>query len=266
MTASTNLIVFRHAARKGFTDLTAIYTWKTWTFGWLARLITQVIFFALIGRLLGSQAAVHYLLIGHAVAVAALDATIVILTTAGERRSGTLPTLVAAPATHLTVFLGQGVHWPTTGVVSALITLLIGAPLFDLALPWPRTLLVVPLVVLVAVSCYLFGTFVGGFCLRVLNIEWLALNLSYLGIMTFCGVNVPVDYWPGWIEAVATVLPLTHGLAAIRALLDGAPLASLIPQVVAEAGVGVGWLALAMLSFHRLAESGRRDGSIEFAA
>lgn len=262
---TTTLLVLRHSAHRAFADLAAIYTWRTWTFGWLLRLIMQVIFFALIGRLLGSRDAVAFLLVGNAVAVTALEASVVILITVGERRKGTLPILVAAPSTPFTGFLGQGVNWPVTGVVSATVTLFGVAPLLGVPLPWPRALLAVPLIALVAVSSYLFGLFVGALVLRRMTVQWLALNLSYLGIMTICGVNVPVDFWPAPVQALATVLPVTHGLLAVRALLDGDPLVSLLPHLAAEAAVGAGWLLAAALAFRRFIETGRRDGTIELA-
>ena len=31
--------------------------------------------------------------------------------------------------------------------------------------------------------------------------------------LLFCGVNVPLDALPGWMQAIASVLPLTHGIA-----------------------------------------------------
>ncbi|MDP8911890.1 MAG: ABC transporter permease, partial [Actinomycetota bacterium] len=80
-----------------------------------------------------------------------------------------------------------------------------------------------------------------------------------------CGVNVPLGFYPEAVQWLANVLPLTHGLAAIRDLLAGEPLAVLLPNVGLEIAVGLGWLALALVSFNRLAEGGRRDGSIEFA-
>ena len=47
--------------------------------------------------------------------------------------------------------------------------------------------------------------------------------------------------------------------------IAGEPLVALLPNVGLELAVGAAWLVLALLTFDRLAESGRRDGSIEFA-
>jgi ABC-2 type transport system permease protein len=39
---------------------------------------------------------------------------------------------------------------------------------------------------------------------------------------------------------------------------------AIVRQAGLELVVGLGWLALALVTFDRLAESGRKDGSIEF--
>ena len=41
-------------------------------------------------------------------------------------------------------------------------------------------------------------------------------NLVYFLMLLVCGVNVPVDELPGWLEAVGNCLPLTHGIERAR--------------------------------------------------
>lgn len=59
---------------------------------------------------------------------------------------------------------------------------------------------------------------------------------------------------------------MTHGLDAVRGLLDNAPATTVLGDMGLEVLVGAGWLALALLSFQRLADAGRRDGSIVFSS
>ena len=77
--------VLSYSAVNGFLGFAAIYTFRSWTFGLLGRMITQVAFFASIGRLLGSTEQVKYLLVGNAVMVAANGALTVVQTTSRER-------------------------------------------------------------------------------------------------------------------------------------------------------------------------------------
>jgi ABC-2 type transport system permease protein len=262
---SQSLRILRHAAAQGLAEFRLVYTWKTWLSGWLLRLLTQVTFFALIGQLLGSQAEMRYIVVGNAVALITLEAMVVIASSAWERQQGTLPLLVAAPAGHVPVYLGRGVQWLVTGMVSSATALALLPFLLGVPLPWPRALAAFPMLALVGVTSYCLGCFLASLVLRLLALQWLVLNLGYLVPMTIGGVNVPVAFWPAWVQAVANVLPLTHGLRAIRLLLAGMPAGAVWSELVAEAAVGACWLLLAVVSLNRLAEHGRRDGSIEFA-
>ena len=51
-------------------------------------------------------------------------------------------------------------------------------------------------------------------------------NVIFGILLVFCGVNVPLETLPEWMQSVSPWLPLTHGIAAARALADGATLSS----------------------------------------
>jgi ABC-2 type transport system permease protein len=257
-------LVLRYAILCGFQDYSVTFTWKTWLAGWYVRVLFQVVFFALIGRLLGSEERLHYLLVGNAVMLAAIGSLFAVAGTTWERRAGTLPLLVASPSSPAAVFAGRSAWALTDGVVSSLAAFFVAAPLFDLDLPWPRALLIIPLVALVGASCYALGIFLGGVVLRAMSTRNVVANLTWGTIMAIGGVNVPISYYPDPVEWFAQALPLVHGLEAIRELLAGDSLMGLLPDAGLELLVGSAWLCLALLTFDRLAERGRRDGSIEF--
>ncbi|MEU7526637.1 ABC transporter permease [Saccharothrix sp. NPDC042600] len=258
--------VLRHGLLVQWRMFRGLHTWRTWTFAWLSRLLVQACFYALIGRMLGSQEQVDYLLIGNLVAIMAIDATVVVLLAVGERRSGTLALMVAAPATHLTAYLGKGLVHLGSGVAASTIAFLALPPLFGVALPWPWAGFVPLMILVVGVACYCYGTCVAAFVLGFPSARWVALNLSYLVLMTFTGVNVPTSFWPDWVRAVTSVLPMTHGLAAIRSFVAGGPAAGVFAELALELAVGAGWITVAALGFGRMVTRGRRDGTIEFAS
>jgi ABC-2 type transport system permease protein len=259
-----NARVLRHAFISALTDLRAVYTWKIWTFGWLGRILCQVAFFALIGKLIGSHEVVVFLVVGNAVLAVAQAVLLTISSTAWERMAGTLPLLVAAPAPLFTVFAGRSAQWLIDGTACGVISLFVMAPLFGVDLPMPAALLAVPIIVLVAVSVYGFALVLGGLVLRKMELRALVGNLSLFGLMLFTGVQVPVWFWPAPVPLLASGLPMTHGLAAIRAIVAGDGAAIVARQVAAEVVVAVAWFVLAAFTFRRLVERGRRDGSIEF--
>jgi ABC-2 type transport system permease protein len=259
------LLVLRHAALSGYHDYRTIYTWRTWLVGWYVRVVSQVVFFALVGELLGSRARTHELLVGMATLLAAVTSFIAVASTAWERWAGTLPLLVASPSWPVVVFAGRSVTFIGDALLTSLGSFFAAAAIFSLPLPWPRVLLIVPLMLLVAVSSYMLALFLGGLVLRAMSTRNVVSNLATGTMMAIGGVAVPVSYYPEPVQWLAQVLPLTHGLQAIRDTLAGEGAATVLSNVALEALVGVGWLGAALLTFNHLAESGRRDGSIEFA-
>jgi ABC-2 type transport system permease protein len=258
------LRVLRYSAASGFADFATIYTWRTWTVGWLARVLCQVAFSALIGRLLGSAEQGRYLLVGNAVAIAAVEAMFVVASTTWERRAGTLPLLIAAPTDPALVFAGRSVQWLASGTATAVISLCGLGLIFGVPLRPAAVLAAVPLVALVALGTYCVGLLLAAVVLRVMQLRNVVGNVGHLVMLTICGVQVPVAFWPDWTRGLAGTLPLTHGLAAVRGALAGAGAPEVLRQAGLEVALAAGWLALAVLAFRRLAEHGRHDGSIEF--
>jgi ABC-2 type transport system permease protein len=258
--------VMRHAFRAGLADYRAIFTWRSWLCGWFVRVIAQVSFFALIGLRVSNERAAFYLLIGNALAVAAQTGLFSLNMTTTERWAGTLPLLVASPSSPIVVFSSRGSYLAVDGALSALGALFVAGPLFGLHLPWPRVLLVLPLTALVALSAYCFGTFLAGIVFRFRELNSLVVNTGYVGLMTACGVNVPLGYYPRVIEWLSHGLPLTNGLLAIRGVFGGASAGSILGHAGAEAAVGAAWMTLALLTFNQLATRGRLDGSLDYGA
>jgi ABC-2 type transport system permease protein len=258
------LQVLRYAIVSGFADYAAIFTWRTWLLGWLSRVLCQVAFFALIGRLLDSPEQEHFLLVGNAVFIAAMEAMMVVASSTWERRSGTLALLVAAPTGPLLVFAGRSLFNVVSGTVSASVALFALAPVFGVPLPMPAALAVLPLIALVSLSTYCAGLALAALVLRAVQLRNIAGNLGYLMLMTFGGVQVPLDFWPEPVRRVTDLLPLTHGLDAARGVLAAMPPAEVLRHAMLEAAVGVCWLFVAALLFGHLADSGRRTGTIEF--
>lgn len=258
------LHVLRRAALTGYHDYRGIYTWRTWLLGWYLRVVSQVVFFALIGELLGSRARTHELLVGMATLLAAVTSFIAVASTAWERWSGTLSLLVASPSWPVIVFAGRSVTFIGDAMLTSLASFFAAAAIFDLPLPWPRVLAVVPLMLLVALSSYMLALFLGGLVLRAMSTRNVVSNVATGTMMAIGGVAVPVSYYPEPVQWLAQVLPLTHGLQAIRDTLAGEGGTTILSNAALEALVGLGWLAAAIVTFDHLAESGRRDGSIEF--
>ena len=253
------------AARGALADLRTIYTPFTWTVGWLGRIIMQVVFFALIGTLLGSREAVVYLFVGQAVIATVTECFMAIPSTTWERRAGTLALLTAAPGPLWPVFVGRSLQWLPSGVATGTVVLLAVGPFFGVIWSLAAALLVPLVLVVVAVSTYAVALTLAAVVLRGPRWRNVVSNVATLVSMLLSGATVPVSTWPSWLEGLAQALPVTHALAAIRILEEQGAVLAALPPVLLALLVGAGWYVLAALAFTAFGEAGRRDGSIDFA-
>jgi ABC-2 type transport system permease protein len=92
------------------------------------------------------------------------------------------------------------------------------------------------------------------------------VNATIVTLMALCGVNVPVSFYPGWLEAISRCLPITNGLEAIRAVIDGDSWSTIAAHAGAELLVALAWLTLALATFGRFLHAGQRDGTLDYAS
>lgn len=82
-------------------------------------------------------------------------------------------------------------------------------------------------------------------------------------MLLISGANVPLHQLPGWVQAVSNVIPLTHGIAAVRLLGNGASFSSVSHLLGTELGIGVAYFVIG-LALPRLFEfEGRRSATLE---
>jgi len=257
MTAA--LRIARNAALVGYLDVRGQYTWKTWLFGWIARATAQVLFFVAMGLVVGGSDFVQYAFIGNVVAMAALMPLGTGPDTAWERGLGTLPLLIAAPRSMLPVFAGRSAFYVVEGAGEASLIFVILAPFVG----WSGQWWWLPLgLVVVSLGSYGLGVFLAAVSIRRVRIGNILFNLVFYTLVTICGVNVATTVFPEWVQTVAHVLPLYHGLLATRDLLANGASTGAFGQLGWELVVGVGWFVVAMLGFKLFAEGGRKDGTI----
>ncbi|MFD8718530.1 ABC transporter permease [Streptomyces sp. NPDC059629] len=253
-----------YSAANAYADFRASYTWLSWGVGWLGRMLCQVAFFALTGRLVGGEDTVRYLVVGNAVLACVIESMTVVVSTAWERAQGTLPLLAAAPADIGWVMFGRSLQWPVSGTATASIALVTVAPLFGVHWSPSQLLVLLPLVALVSASTYCLGLSVGSVVLAVPGARNIIFNSSFLLLMAVCGAEVPVSFWPAPVQAIADLLPPTHGLAAVRALQAGSGAATVLTQALFTALTGMCWLVVALYAFRLSETRARRRHAYEF--
>lgn len=77
-----------------------------------------------------------------------------------------------------------------------------------------------------------------------------ALIFFVRGLMTvFCGISYPLAVLPSWMAAIARTLPLTHSIAAARAIISGSSLSAIGPELQYLVVSGAVLLAVGYLTF-----------------
>lgn len=255
------LRVVAKASRVGYEDQRASYTWRSWSFGWMTRATAQVLFFAAMGLLVGGERFVAFAFIGNVVAMAGFMA-LGSSDTAWERSQGTLPLLVASPRTLLPVMAGRCGFYVLQGIGEGILIFLVLAPFIGYP---PRWWWLPVGLVAVALGMYGLGLFLGAVAIRRPHVGTALYNMTFYTLVAIGGVNIPTDVFPGWVERIAELLPIHHGLLGTRILIEHGPQAEAFSQIGLELAVGLGWFTLAIIGFYLFAEGGRRDGSIDLA-
>jgi len=77
------------------------------------------------------------------------------------------------------------------------------------------------------------------------------------------GANVPLDRLPGWVQAISSGIPLTHGIQAARRLANGETVDAVSGLLVTEAGIGLVYLAIGLAMLRLFEFEGRRSATLE---
>ncbi|HKG11052.1 MAG TPA: ABC transporter permease [Gaiellaceae bacterium] len=249
----------------GFMAYRALFAWIHWSIyvpTMLGSPLFQILFFAYVGRFAGLQDDAFFV-VGNAVQVACMAGIYGMAQTIGaERWTQTLSPLLATPANRFALFMGRALPNFANGLIVSTFGFLIGWVFLDFDPPLSSLPGLAACVLVSAASCTAFGMLIGSIGLRARDVMFLA-NLAYFLLLLFCGVNVPLDQLPDWMEAIGRSLPLTHGIEAAREVAGGAPLSAVDHLLWTEAAIGAVYAFGAYGLFRYFESAGRRRASLE---
>ena len=222
----------------------------------------QLFFFAALGSY-ATHRSPAYFAIGNAVQVSVLAGVFgMTMAIANERWFGTLPALLATPANRAALFAGRFLPFVFNGLLVSIYALAIGIIFLGVRLA-PQSLAVVGLALLTTVfSCTAIGALQGAISLRLRD-GLFGANLIMMGVLLFCGVNIPISELPGWMQFVSQLLPFTHGLQAIRQAAEGAGLGQVGGLIAVELLIGVVYALAAFGLFSLLERSARQNATLD---
>lgn len=222
----------------------------------------QLFFFAALGTY-ATERSPAYFAIGNAVQVSVLAGVFgMTMAIANERWFGTLPAILATPANRAALFAGRFLPFVFNGLLVSIYALVIGIIFLEVRLE-PGSLAVVGLALLTTVfSCTSIGALQGAISLRLRD-GLFGANLIMMGVLLFCGVNIPISELPSWMQAISQLLPFTHGLEAVRQAADGAGLDQVGGLIAMEFGIGIAYAVAAFGLFSYLERSARQNATLD---
>ncbi|HLY76650.1 MAG TPA: ABC transporter permease [Thermoplasmata archaeon] len=206
--------------------------------------LTQMVFFAFVVQLGGGgPSEIAFTAIGNAVATVTYSSVFsVCQTTDSEKEQGTMEHLLVSPANRLALYFGRGLIPILISLATVAVGLTYATLLYGVSIPfasWPALLVSI---VLMAFAMVGFGLLLAGVALYLRTSIILGNIFLFVGLL-LSGVNFPLSSLPTPLQWAGDALPLTWGLAAIRAAIAGESLghvAVLWGAVGLAAGVSFG--------------------------
>jgi ABC-2 type transport system permease protein len=185
-------------------------------------------------------------------------------TVSWERWEGTIEYTFMSPSSRVTHLLGMGLYAIVYGILQTALTLGVCYLFFDLDLSnanyWGA------LLILAVCSVSLVGFGVVAAVLPLLSPEK-GQQVSYIVssvLLLVSGVYYEVEVLPGWMQAIATVSPVTYALQGARAaLLDGSGAAELWGSIWPLLIMGVVFVPLGLFVFHLGESYAKRTGKLK---
>ena len=209
--------------------------------------LTQMAFFVLVVRLAGGGASeIEFAAVGNAVATVTYSSVFsVCQTTDSEKEQGTMEHLLVSPTNRLALYFGRGLIPILISLATVAVGLAYAALLFGVKIPAGALPALAVSVVLTAFAMVGFGLLLGGVALYLRTSIILGNIFLFVGLL-LSGVNFPLSSLPLPLQWVGDALPLTWGLAAIRAALAGNSLGALGALWAAVAIAAIASFALAI--------------------
>jgi ABC-2 type transport system permease protein len=185
-------------------------------------------------------------------------------TVSWERWEGTIEYTFMSPSSRVTHLLGMGIYAVVYGIAQIAIMFGVVTLFFELDLSdanyWGA------LLVLAVCSVSLVGFGIVAAVLPLLSPEK-GQQVSYIVsslLLLVSGVYYPVNVLPGWMQAIATVSPVTYALEGSRAaLLEGAGVAQLWEDIWPLIIMGVVFVPLGSWIFHVGEVYAKRTGKLK---
>lgn len=182
-----------------------------------------------------------------------------------EKESGNLPLFIIAPGPMMGILAGMALGGMFATTLRAAVIVLAGSLLFGVKFAPANPFPLLGIFLLTLVALYGMGMLLASLFLMWGREAWHLTNLLQEPIYLLSGFYFPIRALGFWAGVLASWIPLTLGLDAMRQLLFPGAAAGLLPvgaEIAALAGLSAGFLAAAHRALAALERLARRDGRL----
>ena len=262
-TFMSNLRLFWQGAVLSYVALFHWFRPATYAASKIFMPLAQMFFFVYLGTYATDLGNAAFYVIGNAIQITAVSGIFgVTMSVGGERETGTLPYLFGTPANRIVTFFGRAFMHVLDGMLGVVIAFTWGILLFHLDLSQTNLPALGLVIFITTISTCGLGLLLGCLSLVTVNVMFIN-NFVYFALLIFSGANVPIDKFPGAMQAVSWGLPLTRGIIAARSLIGGASLADISSLLWGELGIGLLYGLLGYFLFAWFEVQAKRHGTLE---
>ena len=180
-----------------------------------------------------------------------------------ERDSGNLELYIMSPAPMMGILTGMALGGMTTTLVRAIAITVAGVLLFDVPLQPTSWCLLAGVFVLTLAALYGLGMMFASIFLLWGREAWHMVNLLQEPVYLLSGTNFPVSIFPRAIAVLASAIPLTAGMDAMRQVLFRTPgIFAVWSEVLVLAGLAVVFLFAAHRCLRHLERRAKEEGKL----
>jgi ABC-2 type transport system permease protein len=225
--------------------------------------LSQMAFFVFVGLFSMGPSAIPFIAIGNALQTVSWNTVFSVTQITGhDKWDGTLPLVLATPASRLPLFIGRAMIHVLDGILSVVVSFAFAAFLFGVNFGQANALALIVTVFLTSLAMAGFGLLIGGFSFYFRD-PIIFANIFLFVLLIFCGVNFPIQDLPPPMQIVSYAFPLTYGIAAARLAIAGATLSEVSVTLCLELVAGLISLVLGYVFFRSFEHMARKTGRIE---
>ncbi len=259
----TNIRLFWSGVRASWTTYLVELT-PTVFFGFrIPRILLQSLFFVFLAKAAGGEPFARFALIGNAIQIAAFMVMLSMEEVIeSEKWNNTFQYLIASPASWFPIMLGKSMSYYGDALIATTVTFSVLIPVLHINITFINLLSSIPVILIIIASASALGWCIGAFSLPI-RYGYMICNWFAYAMIIFCGVNIPTSSLPEAVQVIGNLLPVTHGLHAVRALIDGATYAYVWPLIGKEILIAIIYSAVAWLTFGYRMRVTRQRGTFE---